>query len=69
MDEDTVRVYNQAFNDFPKDVGLNNGLSAAQPDMVEGLDMTEFDPVPIRLELGGSAVPTGELEFTIEYIS
>jgi hypothetical protein len=56
------RVYNQAFNDFPKDVGLNNGLSAAQPDMVEGLDMTEFDPVPIRRELGGSAVPTGELD-------
>ena len=30
--------------------------------MVEGLNMTEFDPVPIRRELGGSAVPTGELD-------
>jgi hypothetical protein len=56
------RVYNQAFSDFPKDVGLNNGLSAAQPGMVEGLDMTEFDPFPIRRELGGAAIPTVELD-------
>ncbi|RDL37426.1 uncharacterized protein BP5553_04859 [Venustampulla echinocandica] len=54
------RVYNQAFNDFPKNVGFNNGLSATQPDMVEGLEMTEFDPFPVRQELGGAAVPTSE---------
>ena len=46
------RVHNQAFNDFPKNVGLNNGLSATQPDMVEGLEMMKFDPFPVRQELG-----------------
>jgi hypothetical protein len=54
------RVYNQAFSDFPKNVGFNDGLSAAQPDMVEGFEMTVFDPFPIRQELGGAAVPTAE---------
>ncbi|KAF4637307.1 hypothetical protein G7Y89_g777 [Cudoniella acicularis] len=36
------------------------GLSAPQPGMVEGLDMTEFDPFPVLPELGGAAVPTIE---------
>ncbi|PQE34026.1 heterokaryon incompatibility protein [Rutstroemia sp. NJR-2017a WRK4] len=54
------RAYNQAFTDFPKNVGLNNGLSAAQPDMVESLEMTEFDPFPVRRKLGGAAVLTAE---------
>ncbi|KAH8587997.1 hypothetical protein B0O99DRAFT_525856, partial [Bisporella sp. PMI_857] len=54
------RVYNQAFNDFPKNVGFNNGLSATQPDIIEGLKMTEFDPFPVHQELGGAAVPTPE---------
>jgi hypothetical protein len=54
------RVYNQAFTEFPKNVGFNNGLSATQPDMVEGFEMTQFDPFPVRQELGGAAVPTTE---------
>jgi hypothetical protein len=52
------RVYNQAFIAFPKNVGFNTGLSAAQPDMVEGLEMPEFNPFPVRQQLGGAAVPT-----------
>jgi hypothetical protein len=52
------KVYNHPFNAFPKNVGFNNGLSAAQPDMVEGLDMPEFDPFPVRQQLGGAAVLT-----------
>ena len=40
------KVYNQAFTGFPKDVGFNNGLSAPQPDFVEGLGMPEFQPFP-----------------------
>ena len=51
-------VINQAFSEFPKDVGFNNGLSAAQPDIVQGLVAKEFHPFPIREELGGGAVPT-----------
>ncbi|KAE8445148.1 hypothetical protein EG329_013644 [Mollisiaceae sp. DMI_Dod_QoI] len=54
------RVYNQALNDFPKSVGFNTGLSAPQPDMIEGLDLREFKPFPVRHELGGGAVPTSE---------
>jgi hypothetical protein len=49
------RSYNQAFTNFPKNVGFNNELSAAQPDMVGGLDMPEFDPFPVREQLGGAA--------------
>lgn len=55
-------VINQAFSEFPKNVGLNDGLSAAQPDIVQGLRLEEFDPFPIREELGGAAVPTPELD-------
>jgi hypothetical protein len=54
------RVYNQAFVNFLKNVGFNNGLSAARPDMLEGLEMTEFDPFPARRELGGATISTAE---------
>lgn len=50
-------VFNQPFEDFPKNVGFNR-LSAAQPDMVEGIDVREFDPFPVRQQLGGAAVPS-----------
>jgi len=51
------RATNLPFNDFPKNVGFNNGLSAAQPDMIEGLEMPDFDPFPVFEELGGAAIP------------
>lgn len=56
-DNGYVKVYNQAFTAFPKNLGFNNGLLAAQPDMVEGLEMPAFAPFPIREKLGGAAVP------------
>ncbi|RSL46803.1 hypothetical protein CEP53_010192 [Fusarium sp. AF-6] len=43
-DEAYDTAINRAFTGFPKDVGFNNGLSAPQPDFVEGLDMEEFRP-------------------------
>ncbi|KAM3084732.1 hypothetical protein ACMFMG_003190 [Clarireedia jacksonii] len=49
------KSYNQAFSSFPKNVGFNNDLSTAQPDMVEGLNLTQFDPFPAREQLGGAA--------------
>ncbi|KAJ8063114.1 hypothetical protein OCU04_008356 [Sclerotinia nivalis] len=58
------RSYNQAFTNFPKNVGFNNDLSAAQPDMVEGLDMPEFDPFPVREQLGGAATVYSGLQAT-----
>ena len=51
-------VFNQPFTDFPAHVGFNNGLSVAQPDLVEGIDSTEYNPYPVRERLGGAAVPT-----------
>lgn len=52
------KVYNQAFTAFPKNVGFNTGISAPRPDMVEGLEMPEFDPFLVRQQLGGATVPT-----------
>ncbi len=64
------RSYNQAFTNFPKNVGFNNDLSAAQPDMVEGLDMPEFDPFPVREQLGGAAtVYSGPQATTLPHLA
>ncbi|KAH8909326.1 hypothetical protein BR93DRAFT_868494, partial [Coniochaeta sp. PMI_546] len=55
-DESYSRVFNQAFTGFPRDVGFNNGLSAPQPDFVEGLEMQEHDPFPIHKYLSGAVL-------------
>ena len=50
------RTFNQAFTGFPKDVGLNNGLSAPQPDFIEGPRMQEFRPFPIHKHINGAVL-------------
>lgn len=50
------RSYNQAFSSFSQNVRFNNDLSAAQLDIVEALDIPEFDPFPVREQLGGAAI-------------
>ncbi|KAI1740627.1 hypothetical protein F4680DRAFT_94078 [Xylaria scruposa] len=50
------RAFNQAFTGFPKDVGFNNGLSAPQPDYVEGLRTEEYDPFPVDEHISGSVL-------------
>jgi hypothetical protein len=58
MNEDTaVRITNHLATSI-RTWGFNDGASAAQPDMVEGLDLTRFDPFPVREKLGGAAVPS-----------
>ncbi|KAM5347356.1 hypothetical protein ACJ41O_010361 [Fusarium nematophilum] len=52
--EDYYRVFNQVFTGFPKDAGFNNGLSAPQPDFVEGLEMEQFRPFPIDDQIDGA---------------
>ena len=52
------RVFDQPFNDFPRDAGFNDGLSPAQPDMLEGLDIATFSPIIVRQELHSAAVPS-----------
>lgn len=50
-DDDYVQELNRAFTNVPLDAGYNNGLSAPQPDFVEGLLMTEFRPFPVDDEV------------------
>jgi hypothetical protein len=55
-----IRAYNQAFNQtftgFPQNAGFNNGLSAPQPDFVEGLEKKEFRPFPVDEDVGGAVL-------------
>lgn len=39
-----------------QDVGFNNGLSAPQPDFVEGLEMEEYLPFPVDEHVGGAVL-------------
>ncbi|KAI8680557.1 hypothetical protein NCS56_00461400 [Fusarium sp. Ph1] len=52
--EDYDRAINRAFTGFPKDAGFNKGLSAPQPDFVEGLEMEEFRSLPIEDHIDGA---------------
>lgn len=52
-------VWNQQFNEFPRNIGFNDGLSAPKPDFVEGYLEKSFGPYRVKDRLGGSAVPTG----------
>lgn len=55
-DKGYQRVFNQAFTGFPKDVGFNKGLSAPQPDFIEGLRMQEYRPFPVDEEVSGAVL-------------
>lgn len=50
------RAFNQAFTGFPKDAGFNAGLSALQPDFVEGLEMCKFAPFPVDEHVCGAVL-------------
>jgi hypothetical protein len=50
------RAFNQAFTAFPRDVGFNNGLSAPQPDFVEGLEIREYQPFPVDEQVSGAVL-------------
>jgi hypothetical protein len=54
--EPYTRALNQAFTAFPKDMGFNDGLSAPQPDFVEGLEMEEFRPFPVDEYVQGAVL-------------
>ncbi|KAI0011689.1 hypothetical protein F4779DRAFT_173757 [Xylariaceae sp. FL0662B] len=55
-DDGYEKMFNQAFTGFPKEVGFNNGLSAPQPDFVEGLRMEEFLPFPVDDHVSGAVL-------------
>lgn len=51
-----ARAWNQAFTAYPKNVGFNNGLSAPQPDFVQGFRQLEFEPFPVGDELDSAVL-------------
>lgn len=55
-DEGYHQSFNRAFTAYPKDVGFNNGLSAPQPDFIEGLEMQEFRPFPVDEHVSGAVL-------------
>ncbi|KAK5651147.1 hypothetical protein OQA88_13241 [Cercophora sp. LCS_1] len=50
------QAYNRAFTNLLDDVGFNNGLSAPQPDFVEGLEAEEYRPFPADDHIPGAAL-------------
>ncbi|KAK0612378.1 hypothetical protein B0T17DRAFT_584141 [Bombardia bombarda] len=52
---------NRGFTAFPKDVGFNNGLSAPQPDYVEGLGLEEYRPLPVYKHVNGAVLYKDDL--------
>lgn len=55
-DKGYQRAFNQAFTGFPNDVGFNKGLSAPQPDFVEGLGTEGFRPFPVGNYINGAVL-------------
>ncbi|KAI1144709.1 hypothetical protein F4825DRAFT_458393 [Nemania diffusa] len=53
-DKGYPREFNRAFTSLPRDLGFNNGLSAPQPDFVEGLETEEYRPFPVNDYLPGA---------------
>ncbi|EFX01617.1 heterokaryon incompatibility protein [Grosmannia clavigera kw1407] len=50
------RSFGPSFKGLPKNAGFNNGLSAPQPDFVEGLRMEEYDPFPVDEYINGAVL-------------
>ncbi|KAK0655178.1 hypothetical protein B0T16DRAFT_450910 [Cercophora newfieldiana] len=44
------------FTGLPEGLGFNDGLSAPQPDYVEGLEEGEFEPFPVREIIDGAVL-------------
>jgi len=55
-DKDYTSAFSQAFTGFPRNVGFNNGLSAPQPDFVEGTQMQEYLPFPVHEHVDGAVL-------------
>ncbi|KAK0655466.1 hypothetical protein B0T16DRAFT_312591, partial [Cercophora newfieldiana] len=50
------REFNLSFTNIPPDAGYNKGLSAPQPDFIEGLEEEEFRPFPIADHVPGATL-------------
>ncbi len=50
------KAWMRALTGFPRHVGLNNRLPIPQPDLVEGLEVMEFDPSLRADEISGAVL-------------
>ncbi|EOO01336.1 hypothetical protein UCRPA7_3163 [Phaeoacremonium minimum UCRPA7] len=55
-DKEYNRAFNRSFTNVPLNAGYNNGLSAPQPDFVEGLEVEEYRPFPIDKHVPGATL-------------
>ncbi|KAK5654446.1 hypothetical protein OQA88_7357 [Cercophora sp. LCS_1] len=64
------REFNRAFTNAPQDAGYNNGLSAPQPDFVEGLEKGEFRPLSVGDHVPGAVLYRDDpLSVTLPHIA
>lgn len=68
-DESYQPAFNQPFAGFPKDVGLNNGLSPPQPDFIEGLGIVGFEPFSIEHVSGAVLYKDNPLSTALPHIA
>ena len=50
------RAFNRQFTGYPKEVGFCQGLSAPQPDFVQGLEMQDFQQFPVDEQVSGAVL-------------
>lgn len=55
-DKGYASTFNQAFTGYPRDAGFNKGLSAPQPDFVEGPRLFEYLPFPVDEHVAGAVL-------------
>ncbi|KAE8453067.1 hypothetical protein EG329_012254 [Mollisiaceae sp. DMI_Dod_QoI] len=60
-DDGYDREFNRPFTNIPQNAGYNNGLSAPQPDFVEGLERGEFHPFPVSDHVPGATLYEDDL--------
>ncbi|KAH8687385.1 hypothetical protein BGZ60DRAFT_6708 [Tricladium varicosporioides] len=64
-----LRSFDQGLNNFPKDLGFNDGLSAPQPDFLEGLNANSLKPFPVRQQLGNAAIPIANNDMVLPHLA
>ncbi|KAF7868497.1 hypothetical protein EAF04_005028 [Stromatinia cepivora] len=63
------KSFNEALSHIPSNMGSNNGLSPAQPDLLEGYDLTKFRPYPIQEELRFAILKPGMNATTLAHFA
>ncbi|KAK7422297.1 hypothetical protein QQZ08_009604 [Neonectria magnoliae] len=63
-------VLNQSFAGLPEEVGFNDGLSAPQPDFVEGIRVKDYRPFPVDEFIHGAVLHKNDISsITLPHIA